>query len=222
MNQKKTVSSIYRLHDARTLIIYDDGTRSELQDYDETAATVLGILRGIQNGETPATDEAKEAARRIVNIMQAEEEQRKTNEDNRAHCKRIADDIERIISGGAYKCPHCGMIIEKDEDTENDNEDGETCYICPECGKEIEDGDLDEISLYDYFDDGVYNIDYIVDSNKEYQSARIMVSCGGPNIYIDTDKQAVCLYWWSDRAQYYLSRAATDAVDEFAREMYEC
>lgn len=222
MNEKKKVLCVYRLHDARILIIYDDGTRSELQDYDETSAAVMGILRGIQNGATPATDEAKEDARRIVSRMTAEEEQRKTNEENSAYCKMIADDIERIISGGAYKCPHCGAIIEKDEDTEHENEDGETCYICPECGKEIEDFELEEISLYDYFDDGVYNIDYIVDSNKEYQSARIMVACGGPNIYIDTDKQAVCLYWCSDCAQYYLSKTAVDAVDDFAREMYEC
>jgi hypothetical protein len=48
-----------------------------------------------------------------------------------------------------------------------------------------------------------------------------MVSCGGPNIYIDTAEKAVLLYWWTDRARYYLSSDAVDAVDDWARENWE-
>lgn len=149
--------------------------------------------------------------------------QEQTNEENRNHCKRIAEDLELYASGSAYKCPHCGEVHDMSdyEETEHENEDGCTCYTCPNCCEEIEEDDLEAVSLYDYFEDCL-DIEYRVGSDKEYRSVSVMVTCGGPNIYIDTEEKAVLLYWWSDRARYYLSSDAVDAVDDWAREYWEC
>lgn len=152
-----------------------------------------------------------------------ETSQERTDRENREHCKRIADELELYASGGAYKCPHCCEVHNMDEyeETEHENEDGYTCYTCPHCGEEIEEDDLEAVSLYDFFEDCL-DIEYRCDSKREYRSVCIMIACGGPNIYIDTEEKAVLLYWWSDRARYYLSGDTAEAVDEWAREYWEC
>ena len=65
---------------------------------------------------------------------------------------------------------------------------------------EYSDGNYEEgeiVSAFDYLE-GVLDINYILDSNREYKGARILVAFGGPNIWIDTDKQVVEGYWWGD------------------------
>ena len=61
---------------------------------------------------------------------------------------------------------------------------------------------------------------YTIDDGGDYCAARIMVACGGPNIWIDTDAGAVVLRWWGDRAEYLLSSTAVEAVDDWARECW--
>tara|TARA_R100001443_G_scaffold13550_1_gene23565 strand:+ start:156 stop:542 length:387 start_codon:yes stop_codon:yes gene_type:complete len=50
---------------------------------------------------------------------------------------------------------------------------------------------------YDYLDD-IYDYKFIVDSNKNYQGARICVAYGGPNIFINTFNKQVEGYWGGD------------------------
>lgn len=148
--------------------------------------------------------------------------QEQTNKKNRDHCKRIAAELELYANGSAYKCPECGEVHtwEQYEETEHENENGETCYRCPNCNAELFEDDLEQQSLYDFFEDCL-DIEYRVDSRKEYRSVSIMVACGGPNIYIDTAKRAVLLYWWTDRAEYPLLSDTVDEVDYWAREYWE-
>lgn len=152
-----------------------------------------------------------------------ETRQEKTDRENREHCRRIAEDLEAYAAGNVYKCPDCGREFTWDqiEPTEHDDEYGWAVYTCSDCGAENRENDWEQLSLYDYFSDCL-DIEYRCGSNKEYRSVCIMVACGGPNIYIDTDEKAVLLYWWTDRARYYLSSDAVDAVDDWAREYWEC
>ena len=149
--------------------------------------------------------------------------QEKTDRENRETCQRIAEELELYAAGDAHKCPHCGEVFRFDdwEETEHDGEiytDG-TLYTCPHCGEEVDADDLEAVSIYDYFSDAL-DIEYRCNSNREYKSVSIMVTCGGPNIYIDTAEKAVLLYWWTDRARYYLSSAAVEAVDALAEEYW--
>jgi hypothetical protein len=64
-------------------------------------------------------------------------------------------------------------------------------------------------SAFDYIQD-VRDIEYIVNSDKEYLGARVLVAFGGPTIWINTRTKQVEGYWWSDS---YIMSYADDAMD---------
>lgn len=84
--------------------------------------------------------------------------QEQTNKENREHCKHIADNLELFADGNGYKCPHCGEVHEMTayEETEHENESGETCYTCPNCSEEIEESELEAVLLYWWTDYAEY------------------------------------------------------------------
>lgn len=152
--------------------------------------------------------------------MLANHTQEQTDRENREHCRRIAEEIELIAAGNAVRCPVCGEFVELDEGREND--DGGTLHTCPECGAEYAEDDAEPASLYDYFADAL-DIEYTVGSREhDFRGVRIMVACGGPNIYVDSMARAVKLYWWTDRAEYPLLSEAVEALEEFGEELYSC
>ena len=55
------------------------------------------------------------------------------------------------------------------------------------------------MSAYDYLED-VLDIEYIVNSKKEYLGARILVAFGGPNIWVNTRTGTVEGHWWGESA----------------------
>lgn len=148
--------------------------------------------------------------------------QEETNKANYEHCKHIADTLELIANSLLYRCSECGEFINIEEHEDNEElyeaiENGDTCS-CPECGEAAE---FEQVSMFDWLED-VLDFDYIIDSNKQYKAARIMVACGGPSIYVDTWNESVNLYWWTDRASYSLSREACIALDKAMEELYNC
>lgn len=84
-------------------------------------------------------------------------------------------------------------------------------------------GNIDEKdecqSLYDYFDD-VCDIEYRIDGRGKYRSVRLMIACGGPNIYVDTNDAYVKLYWGSTYAKAPISYTASDEIDNIFEEIY--
>lgn len=127
--------------------------------------------------------------------------------ENREHCKVIAEALEKYYNGEVYRCTECGDIVEP-----NNNE--EECFTCG--------GELEQLSLYDYLDMDVFDIEYRLDSTKQLTSVRIMIACGGPNIYIDTASRAVELYWWGDRASYPIDRNVCEEIDRVFEEIFNC
>lgn len=153
---------------------------------------------------TPSTLE-KPGMPRIHDNEAAQEER---NRENQKCCKRIADELEDIAAGYVYKCPECGAQIEAP---------GERCG---QCGAEIDPDDAENITMYDYMDD-VLDIEYIINSRREYIGARLYVTLGGPTVYVDTRDQMVRLYWGGERAERGLSCNTCDALDDVLREMWE-
>ncbi len=89
----------------------------------------------------------------------------------------------------------------------------------------IQDGYLDDetgevISGFDYLDD-VLDIEYIVDSKKQYLGARILVAFGGPNIWINTRTQQVEGYWWNSTSIQSYNNDEMD-LDGALSELYNC
>ena len=90
----------------------------------------------------------------------------------------------------------------------------ETCgeqlrRMCKTIAEEITSGKTERLSDYDSkcevileagrFMEDVYDIRYIVDREKRYYSAELMVAGGGPTIWVNLNTKEVEGYWGSDR-----------------------
>ena len=86
---------------------------------------------------------------------------------------------------------------------------------------EMVDNDGNELNLYDYLSDAL-DYEFTIDSQKEYKSAKIWVTLGGPNVWIDTAERAVKLAWGTDREEYPLDWDMCDEIDDIMQDIYEC
>ena len=64
--------------------------------------------------------------------------------------------------------------------------------------------DFEEPCAGDYLKD-VLDINYIINRDRTYKGARILVAFGGPNIWIDTSKGIVEGFWGTDSAIAYFT-----------------
>lgn len=138
----------------------------------------------------------------------------KTDRENRNHCECIALEMESYAAGEVCRCSECGETIYLPDGV------GDR-YRCPRCGNVADVDEYEQLSLWDYLSD-VFDVEYRIDGRGEYRSVRLMVACGGPNIYIDTASKQVELYWWSDRASYPISYEVCDEIDAINEEMWRC
>jgi hypothetical protein len=75
-------------------------------------------------------------------------------------------------------------------------------------------------SAFDYLQDAL-DIEYIVNSKREYLGARVLVAFGGPNIWINTRTKQVEGYWWGDSCVMSYNTDAMD-LDSALSELYNC
>ncbi len=134
--------------------------------------------------------------------------------EHNEHCKEIAEMLEAYAEGRAYRCPECGDVILLQEGAELNKQ-------CPGCKHEFNE-DAEELSIYDYFEDDIYDIEYRIGSDRKLRSVKIMVAFGGPNIYIDTDTGTVELYWWGERGSAPIDERTVDAIDDYFEELFNC
>ena len=122
-------------------------------------------------------------------------------EENREYCKRVADELEAYAAGRMWQNIETGE--EKEMDPETDS------------------GDFEQLSIYDYLAD-VLDYEITIDSQLEYKSAKIWVTLGGPNVWIDTAEKAVKLAWGTDRAEYPVDSDTCEEIDEYMQDLYTC
>jgi hypothetical protein len=79
--------------------------------------------------------------------------------------------------------------------------------------------DGEQLSAFDYLTDAL-DIEYILNSQREYIGARVLVAFGGPNIWVNTRTNQVEGYWWSD--SYTTSFSDNIGLDDALRELYHC
>ena len=68
--------------------------------------------------------------------------------------------------------------------------------------------------------ESVYDIRYIVDREKKYLGAMLMVAGGGPSIWVNTWTKEVEGYWGGDRVTW--SFQDNIGLDDYNEEMYNC
>ena len=85
-------------------------------------------------------------------------------------------------------------------------------------GYETEHDEDDEGTLATRFMEGVYDIRYIVDREKRYYSAELLVAGGGPTIWVNLNTKEVEGYWGGDR----VTEPFIDNIglDDYLEELY--
>ena len=101
----------------------------------------------------------------------------------------------------------------------------ETCEeqlrrMCKDIAEEITEcpqDKLDGIKASEFMND-VYDIRYIVDREKRYYSAELLVAGGGPTIWVNLNSKEVEGYWGGDR----VTEPFIDnmGLDDYCEEMY--
>ena len=66
----------------------------------------------------------------------------------------------------------------------------------------------------------VLDIQYIINQDKTYRGARILVAFGGPNIWVNTQSGQVEGYWWGDNA--FTGFMDNIGLDDYLEELYSC
>ena len=82
---------------------------------------------------------------------------------------------------------------------------------------EQEDGSVERHGGASEWMEGVYDIRYIVDREKRYLGAELLVAGGGPNIWVNLDTKYVEGYWGGDK----VTEPFIDnlGLDEYCEEM---
>jgi len=83
----------------------------------------------------------------------------------------------------------------------------------------VKNEDDEPMSAYDYLE-GCLDIHWILNNDRSYRGARVLVAFGGPNIWIDTEKGIVDGYWWGDHA----TASFTDNIglDDALETLFNC
>ena len=89
----------------------------------------------------------------------------------------------------------------------------------PQQIKDEETGENRDETVSDWMCD-IYDIRYLVDREKRYLGAEILVAGGGPTIWVDTWDKEVKGYWGSDRVT--VPFADNLGLDDYCEDMYGC
>ena len=83
---------------------------------------------------------------------------------------------------------------------------------------EQEDGSVEQRGGASEWMEGVYDIRYIVDREKRYYSAELLVAGGGPTIWVSLNDMEVQGYWGADR----VNEPFIDnlGLDDYLEELY--
>jgi hypothetical protein len=77
----------------------------------------------------------------------------------------------------------------------------------------------EEFTAWDYLRDTL-DINWILNNDRTYKGARVLVAFGGPNIWIDTVNERVEGYWWGDK--YFASYNDSIGLDSALEELFNC
>ena len=100
----------------------------------------------------------------------------------------------------------------------------ETCEqqlrrMCKNIAEEISD-ENNTMKQLEAFMDGVYDIRYIVDREKRYLGAELLVAGGGPTVWVNLESMYVEGYWGGDKVlEPFIDNLG---LDEYCEELYGC
>lgn len=144
------------------------------------------------------------------------------------HCRSIAEELNKLANGEIVLID--GETAAMPKELIDDNcmpywvINGKPCTydgLAIEInGEEHETETIEDCSLWDWLEDSMYDVDFVIDSHKEYKACRIMIACGGPNIYINTWDQQIELYWWNESGSAWLPSETCRYIDAYMEEYF--
>lgn len=144
--------------------------------------------------------------------MLAGKTQQETDRQNEAYCRSVSKKLSDACEGLYGLCPECGEIIRFDENA--------SLQCCGNCDFVGEKDDFDSCDCLDILGE-IFDVEYYIGGDGDYRGVRLMIACGGPNVYVDTREHEVQLYWWTDHAKCYLPTDVCDQIDARYEEIYE-
>lgn len=127
--------------------------------------------------------------------------QESTEDRLKRTCDAIRDELETVYNGD--------MVADEDGCV-----DGTDYGLC----------EGDSVDFWSFFTEPsneVYDVAYTVGGDGEYRGVRLMVACGGPNIYIDTNRGIVEGCWWTDHAESWLPSEVCEEIDLVWSDFYQ-
>lgn len=76
--------------------------------------------------------------------------------------------------------------------------------------------------IYDYFDDEILEVRYVIDSNKDLLGGYLTLAWGGPTIILDTHENVLCVYWGGDSVICELNTGTCEEINDFLEMLYTC
>ena len=111
----------------------------------------------------------------------------------------MMNELKKYVDGIRDELKNLYELDLTEEEREEREENGEPC------------------GLYDYFADAL-DIEYTISSRGEYLGAKIYVTLGGPNVWIDTREGYVKGAWGTDREESWIPSEICEEIDEIFRE----
>lgn len=181
------------------------------QEQTQAAAVAMGWYR---SGDAVTVSRYLDAHVTKYTTVRGARVEKPARDENRDYCRRVADEIDSYAAGDVARCPNCGEIHARPWDEVGD------VFRCPHCGDVADVEEWETLTVWDYLAD-VLDYEYIVASTRELQAVRVYVTLGGPTCWIDTERRTVELRWGGESACYGLLSDTVDAVEEWARDMWE-
>ena len=75
--------------------------------------------------------------------------------------------------------------------------------------------------LYSYFNDAL-DVEYTIDCNGDFLGARIAVTLGGPNVFVDTRRGIVDGFWGCDHEEAWIPAEICNEINVYFEDAYEC
>lgn len=85
---------------------------------------------------------------------------------------------------------------------------------------DVTEDDFVGASGMDYLSD-VLDIQYIVNYDRSYRAARVLIGFGGPNVWINTLTSNLEVAWWSEMVYRDLPEAFISGLDDALSELWE-
>ena len=145
-------------------------------------------------------------------------------------CRVVACVVRVFPLGSMYDNKMCalGVSWRALDDRSNDMTTATQHSLAAEYARDVARGIADSVAN-DVIHDGDYVLDYlesvldiqlITDTSGRYIGARLLLSCGGPNAWLDTSRGELSVFWGSDRATEYVNLEFCELLDEHLAEYF--